>query len=238
LFGHEKGSFTGAVQSHTGYFEQASGGTLFLDEITETSLDFQVKLLRLLETGIVMPVGGKRQIKVDVRIIASTNRCPQSAVKKGFFREDLYYRLNVFPIHVPLLNERENDIALLARHFLEANNEIEKKNISFTPAALELIKKLRYAGNVRELKNLINRAYILADKEIDADHIKTHSLTEDNNPMMANMLQIPAGVTLKNAKERFIKFTLEHCGRDYKLAANVLGISEAELANFLELFGE
>ena len=176
LFGHEKGSFTGAFESHIGYFAQASGGTLFLDEITETSLDFQVKLLRVLETNRVIPVGGKRQIPVDTRIVGSTNRCPEEAVKEGKLREDLYYRLNVFPIHLPLLQDRAGDIELLTSYFLKGYNDADHKNIQMSPEALAVVNSLPYAGNVRELKNLIYRAYILADEVIERAHIQPNIL--------------------------------------------------------------
>jgi DNA-binding NtrC family response regulator len=236
LFGHEKGSFTGAVQSHIGYFEQASGGTLFLDEITETSLDFQVKLLRLLETGVVMPVGGRRQVHVDVRIIASTNRCPKLAVKKGLLREDLYYRLNVFPIHVPVLNDREGDITLLAKHFLGLNNQAEGKNVRLTKTALNIIENHHYAGNVRELKNLIHRAFILADDYIDIDHIQSYAIHEKNE--MIPTLQLPSHLSLREAAGQYVQYVYQQCCFDKKLAAQTLGISEQMLNSHLGFSAE
>ena len=172
LFGHEKGSFTGAVQAHKGYFEQASGGTLFLDEITETSEALQVSLLRVLETMKIMPVGGQRQIDVDVRVLASTNRDPRLAVQQGLLREDLYYRLNIFPILVPTLAERGADIVLLAKHFLSEHNKINKKNTQISAVALAYLQSLSYPGNVRQLKNRLYRAYILADEWIELEHLQ------------------------------------------------------------------
>ncbi|MCD6047240.1 MAG: sigma-54-dependent Fis family transcriptional regulator [Gammaproteobacteria bacterium] len=236
LFGHEKGSFTGAVQSHVGYFEQASGGTLFLDEITETSLDFQVKLLRLLETGVVIPVGGRRQVHVDVRIIASTNRCPKLAVKKGLLREDLYYRLNVFPIHVPVLNDREGDIALLAKHFLALNNQTEGKYVQFTKAALDMIQNHHYAGNVRELKNLIHRAFILADGYIDVDHIQAYAIHDQND--MKSALQLPSNLSLKEAADRYVQHVYQQCCFDKKLTAQTLEVSDQILNSYLGFAAE
>jgi two-component system response regulator AtoC len=166
LFGHERGSFTGAHETHKGYFEQASGGTLFLDEITESPPEFQIKLLRVLETGKIIPVGGKRQIDIDVRIVASTNRTPCQAIKDGLLREDLYYRLNVFPLNVPSLEERRDDVMLLSNYFLQQLNEIYHKNKTFTMKALGMIGSHRWSGNVRELKNQIHRAFILAEDTI------------------------------------------------------------------------
>ncbi len=171
LFGHEKGSFTGAIHNHKGYFEQASGGTLFLDEITETSKALQISLLRVLETLQVMPVGSRRSVDVDVRILASTNREPLIAMQQGFLREDLYHRLNVFSIKVPALAERHQDIALLAEFFLNEHNEQNHTNKSITAQALQHLQSLPYPGNVRQLKNRIHRAYILAYDSIDVEHM-------------------------------------------------------------------
>ena len=166
LFGHERGSFTGADRVHRGYFERANRGTIFLDEITEMPFELQVKLLRVLESGALNRIGGNDPIKVDVRAIAATNREPEAAVAKGKLREDLLYRLNVFPIILPPLREREEDIELLAEHFLALLNRQEGRQKRFSPAALERLREQRWPGNVRELKNLVQRAYILAEDEI------------------------------------------------------------------------
>jgi DNA-binding NtrC family response regulator len=164
LFGHEKGSFTGASDKHLGKFQEAAGGTLFLDEIGELRLDMQVKLLRALQEGEVDPVGSKRPVKVDVRIIAATNRDLGEMARDGTFREDLYYRLNVFPVMVPSLRQRTGDIAPLARHFIERFAAEENKPVSgLTPQAAQLLEKFNWPGNVRQLENTIFRAVVLCD---------------------------------------------------------------------------
>jgi DNA-binding NtrC family response regulator len=164
LFGHEKGSFTGASDKHLGKFQEAAGGTLFLDEIGELRLDMQVKLLRALQEGEVDPVGSKRPVKVDVRIIAATNRDLGEMAREGTFREDLYYRLNVFPVMIPSLRQRTGDIAPLARHFIERFAAEENKPVSgLTPQAAQLLEKFNWPGNVRQLENTIFRAVVLCD---------------------------------------------------------------------------
>src|ERR1700761_7638712 len=164
LFGHEKGSFTGASDKHLGKFQEADGGTLFLDEIGELRLDMQVKLLRALQEGEVDPVGSKRPVKVDVRIIAATNRDLGTMARDGSFREDLYYRLNVFPVLVPSLRDRTGDIAPLARHFIERFAAEENKAVSgLTSQASQLLERFSWPGNVRQLENTIFRAVVLCD---------------------------------------------------------------------------
>ena len=164
LFGHEKGSFTGASDKHLGKFQEADGGTLFLDEIGELRLDMQVKLLRALQEGEVDPVGSKRPVKVDVRIIAATNRDLGAMSREGSFREDLYYRLNVFPVMVPALRERTGDIAPLARFFIERFAAEENKAVSgLTPQASQMLERFNWPGNVRQLENTIFRAVVLCD---------------------------------------------------------------------------
>ena len=153
LFGHERGSFTGAVRMHRGYFERAAGGMLFLDEITEMPSEMQVKLLRVLETGVFCRVGGDDEIQVPVRVIAATNRTPGQAVDAGLLRADLLYRLAVFPIEVPALRERGDDIELLARSFLDQLNEDDGTQKRFSAASLQFLRYYRWPGNVRELKN-------------------------------------------------------------------------------------
>src|SRR5580693_1669556 len=164
LFGHEKGSFTGASDKHLGKFQEADGGTLFLDEIGELRLDMQVKLLRALQEGEVDPVGSKRPVKVDVRIISATNRDLGQMAKDNSFREDLYYRLNVFPIMVPSLRDRTGDIAPLARHFIARFAAEENKSVAgLTPQASQLLERFSWPGNVRQLENTIFRAVVLCD---------------------------------------------------------------------------
>lgn len=163
LFGHEKGSFTGADRQHIGFFEQAHGGTLFLDEVTEMPPELQVKLLRVLETGTFSRVGSTRIQEADVRVIAATNRSPEQAVAEGQLREDLLYRLNVFPIHLCPLRDRLEDIPLLAQHFLQDIARREGSNKTFAPGVLDLMQRHTWPGNVRELRNAVQRAYVMAD---------------------------------------------------------------------------
>jgi DNA-binding NtrC family response regulator len=164
LFGHEKGSFTGATDKHLGKFQEASGGTLFLDEIGELPLDMQVKLLRALQEGEVDPVGSKRSVKVNVRIVSATNRDLKKQVDEGRFREDLYYRLNVFPIDAPSLRERLDDVPALVEHFIRRFNiEEGKRVVAATPETLAVLTAFDWPGNVRQLENAVYRAMILAD---------------------------------------------------------------------------
>ena len=163
LFGHMKGSFTGAHEDRAGKFELADGGTLFLDEIGDMSLQAQAKVLRALQEGIVTRVGGAKPIQVDVRVLAATNKDLEEEIKGGRFREDLYYRLNVIPLHVPPLRERREDIAMLVRHFVEANaREANLRPKQFTDEALERMQRMDWPGNVRELRNTVERLLILA----------------------------------------------------------------------------
>jgi DNA-binding NtrC family response regulator len=164
LFGHEKGSFTGASDKHLGKFQEAHGGTLFLDEVGELPLDMQVKLLRALQEGEIDPVGSKRPVKVDVRIISATNRNLADQVKAGAFREDLFYRLNVFPVEAPSLRERREDIPALIDHFIRRFNVEEGKRVSGVSAeAMQLLCAHDWPGNVRQLENTVYRAIVLAD---------------------------------------------------------------------------
>src|SRR6478672_6162909 len=169
LFVHERGSFTGADRQHKGFFERANGGTIFLDEITEMPMELQVKLLRVLETGSFMRVGGTQLISTDVRVVAATNREPEKAVADGKLREDLYHRLNVFPIRLPPLRERGTDIEQLAQCFLDDLNRIEGTNKTFSRDALVRLYQHNWPGNVRELRNYVQRAYIMADDTIECD---------------------------------------------------------------------
>jgi len=171
LFGHEKGAFTGAHEKHAGKFVEANGGTLFLDEIGELPLDMQVKLLRALQEGEVDPVGGKRPVKVDVRIVSATNRDPAQQVKEGAFREDLFYRLNVFPIEAPALRERREDIPPLVDHFIARFNVEEGKRVTGCSAeTLALLQGYDWPGNVRQLENAVYRALVLADAPLLQPH--------------------------------------------------------------------
>lgn len=172
LFGHEKGSFTSAVKQKKGNFELANGGTIFLDEIGDMSLAAQAKVLRTLQENKITRVGGEKEIGVNVRVVAATNKDIQNEIREGRFREDLYHRLSVILIHVPTLNERTEDIPLLARHFLsEILNEQSMPPKSFTGDALEELKKIKWTGNIRELRNVVERLAILCDKEITGDDV-------------------------------------------------------------------
>lgn len=166
IFGHEKGSFTGADSQHQGFFERAHGGTLFLDEITEMPIDSQVKLLRVLETGTFMRVGSTQIRKTDVRVIAASNRDPAIAVAERRLREDLFYRLNVFPINLPPLRQRPEDVTPLAQYFLEEISHIENKKKTFSSHALAALSIYTWPGNVRELRNAVQRAYVMADDDV------------------------------------------------------------------------
>jgi DNA-binding NtrC family response regulator len=236
LFGHERGSFTGAAGMHRGYFERASGGTLMLDEITEMPVDLQVKLLRVLETGTIMRVGGDSLIEVDVRVIAASNRSPEAAVKEGKFREDLLYRLNVFPITLPPLRDRDGDIEMLADHFLGQINREEGSAKKFSNVARRRISSHSWPGNVRELKNLIRREYILADQVIEMDALPSGGAvvaaptggTDTSTPD-----GIKVGMSLADIERYFILATLEQFGGDKRKAAEVLGISLKTMYNRL-----
>jgi len=167
LFGHERGSFTGADKRRVGYFEEAAGGTLFLDEITEMGSELQVKLLRVLEDRTLRRVGGSQELKVDVRLISATNRDPHDAIKKKKLREDLYYRLNVFPLSLPPLSERRDDIPLLAEHFRKMIEEQERAGVSgWDPKALDQLQAYDWPGNVRELRNVVHRAYVMTEGKV------------------------------------------------------------------------
>jgi DNA-binding NtrC family response regulator len=165
LFGHEKGAFTGASDRHVGKFEEASGGTLFLDEVGELPADIQVKLLRAIQEGEIDPVGARKPVKVDIRLISATNRDLAADVKSGRFREDLYYRLNVLPLTVPPLRERPEDITLLARHFMKRFAAEEKRSeiAAIAPQAEAMLAAYDWPGNIRQLENAIFRAVVLAE---------------------------------------------------------------------------
>jgi DNA-binding NtrC family response regulator len=228
LFGHEKGSFTGADRQHVGFFERASGGTLFLDEVTEMPPELQVKLLRALETGTILRVGATHPREVDVRIVAATNRDPEQLVDAGQLRADLFYRLNVFPIALPPLRERREDVPLLARHFLREISSIEGRAKAFTDEALEALQGHRWPGNVRELRNMVYRAYLMAPGSLIADACLP---TPDQQALDANeppAISLPLGLSLKDVKRRVTVATFEHLGKREKTAA-ALGISDKSL---------
>jgi two-component system response regulator AtoC len=234
IFGHEKGSFTGADRQHKGYFERANGGTLFLDEITEMPVELQVKLLRVLETGSFMRIGSNQELETDVRIIAATNRDPEDAIAEGKLRLDLYHRLNVFPLKIPPLRARGPDIELLAQHFLGELNAAHGTSKTLSAEALEWLGNYHWPGNVRELRNYIQRAFILSDQEIDASALAP-SMTMQSSA--GQTLSIPVGTSLADVDRKLIFATLELCGGVKKRAADILGISLKTLYNRLEEYG-
>jgi DNA-binding NtrC family response regulator len=232
LFGHERGAFTGADQRQEGYFEMADDGSIFLDEITEMPPDLQVKLLRVLEQNKFRRIGGRQEIEIDVRVISATNRDPFKAIEEHKLREDLYYRLNVFPIHVPPLRERLDDISLLASYFLEMLNEKEGKNItSFEVEVLPALQQHSWPGNVRELRNVINRAYILASSNtITVASLPDELKPQDTARARPKVLEIPIGLTLEEIQRRVIAATLEYVSGDTSKADELLGIPAKPLA--------
>ena len=233
MFGHERGSFTGAERQHKGYFERADGGTLFLDEITEMPLELQVKLLRVLETGLFMRVGAVKETAVDVRVIAATNRDPEEAVRQGRLREDLYHRLNVFPLELPPLRTRGDDVRMLADAFLERLNVDGRTRRTFAPSVIDGLALHDWPGNVRELKNFVQRAFILADDGVLSTPVQPVSMTGGSRDV-TDSIAIPMGMSLAEAERRLIFATLERCQGVKRRAAQVLGISSKTLYNRLE----
>lgn len=234
LFGHERGAFASADRQHKGLFERANGGTLLLDEITEMSLALQVKLLRVLETATFVRVGATQPMAIDVRIIAATNKPPGKAVAEGKFREDLYHRLNVFPIQLPPLRERGNDLEMLAQHFLDELNTAENSAKRFAPAATSSLNQHSWPGNVRELKNYVQRAYILADAVIDYGVQPEVSSSADED----DVITVRIGTPLDEIEQRVTMATLARCGNVKKRAAEILGISLKTLYNRLEGYAQ
>jgi transcriptional regulator with PAS, ATPase and Fis domain len=237
MFGHERGAFTGAERQHAGYFERANGGTLFLDEITEMPLALQVKLLRVLETGVFMRVGTTREITTDVRVIAASNRNPDRAVAEGKLRLDLYHRLNVFPIHLPPLRERGNDVELLARSFLDELNRQYGTARHFPPEVEAMLMSYTWPGNVRELKNYVQRAHVMSAPEADVTAnvpLQVSLSTRDAH----STVTIPYGTSLAEADRELILATLAQFGGAKARAAEVLGISLKTLYNRLLEYGD
>jgi len=228
LFGHERGSFTGAARRHKGYFERAHTGTLFLDEISEMPIELQVKLLRVLETGEVVRIGGDQAAPVDVRVIAATNRDPQKAVSEGKLREDLLYRLQVFPIHMPPLRERGDDVQLLADYFLGQLNERQGTDKVFTEDSLDRLRTHSWPGNVRELKNVVHRAFIMADHEI-TPRCLPREVGGDFGSVRSLNFQV--GTSIEEVERRLIMATLDAHGGNKRKTADILGVSLKTLYN-------
>jgi DNA-binding NtrC family response regulator len=230
LFGHEKGSFSGADRTHAGCFERAEAGTLFLDEISEMPMDIQVKLLRVLETNRYRRVGGEREHDCNVRIITATNRELESAIRAGSLREDLYFRVAQFPLHMPALRDRGNDRVGLAQHFLNGLNEQQGTAKAFSDSAIEAIEAYRWPGNVRELRSAVERAFIMADETLHGEHFPLEQLHLEPE---SEYVEVPVGEPLQDTEKRLILATLEATSGDKKEAAQQLGISLKTLYNRL-----
>lgn len=242
IFGHEKGAFTGAEGRREGCFELAHNGTLFLDEVVEMAPATQVKLLRVLEERAFRRVGGKDEIQVDVRVLAATNRNPETALKEGKLREDLYYRLNVFRLYLPPLRERLDDVPLLADYFIKEFGELNGKPLSGAESrAIRALATYHWPGNVRELRNVIERAVIVAsDQQIGLEELppfvtrgpKTETTASDSSDELA----LRVGTTVEQAERNLILKTLEATGHNKTRAAEILGISLKTLHNKLKKY--
>ncbi|HLU84056.1 MAG TPA: sigma-54 dependent transcriptional regulator [Vicingaceae bacterium] len=230
LFGHERGAFTGADTRRKGKFEEAGSGTIFLDEIGEMDINFQAKLLRVLQEKELNRVGGNENIKINCRIIVATNRNLQEEVKNGNFREDLYYRLFGLPIHLPPLRERENDVLLLAKHFINnfcKENQLEPKSINDT--ARRKLLSYHWPGNIRELKSVIELAVVLSSSnEIDAEDI---SLSSNNNALPDVLIQ---EMTMREYEIQIVKHYMQKCNNNTKLVADKLGIGQTTVYRLLK----
>ncbi len=230
LFGHAKGSFTGAIARKKGLFEEAEGGTLFLDEIGDLDLSLQAKLLRVLQDKKIKAVGDNYYKDIDVRIIAATHKDLNEGIKEGSFRDDLYYRLAVIPIHIPSLRYRKEDIPLLARYFLQKYNAANHSQVKgFSPAAIEKLIHYRWAGNVRELENIIERVVVLSNKDvIDADDLPLDQGKEDDveDFLSSSLAAFP---TVSDLEKRYMKYVLEKTGGRKEKASQILGINRRTL---------
>lgn len=237
LFGYEKGSFTGASRAHAGVFERAQGGTLLLDEVTEMPLDMQTRLLRVLETRKFYRVGASTEFISDVRVIASTNRCPIRAVQSGQLREDLLYRLAVFPIDLPALRNRGTDVDLLAEYFLAELNAQNRTQKRLSAASRMTLKQHTWPGNVRELKNCIERAFILGDQVLELapliQAVATRSETEGRE-----RLDIRVGSRIYDMERSLIEATLDYFKGNKRRAADALGCSLKTLYNKLNGYSQ
>jgi len=235
LFGYERGAFTGADQRRIGNFELAHNGTLFLDEIGELPLELQAKFLRVLEDRKFRRLGGRAEVEVDVRVICATNRDLKEEIRRGRFREDLYFRLHVFTIVLPPLRERREDVPLLVHHFIEKfNGETGKRVQGVTPAALATLQGYAWPGNIRELRNSLERAMILVDGDIIGEEHLPPDL-EASRPEAA-MLRVPLGVPMEKVEKEYILASLQKNGGNKARTAEVLGISEKTLYNKLNRY--
>jgi DNA-binding NtrC family response regulator len=237
LFGYEKGSFTGAVRAHAGVFERAQGGTLLLDEVTEMPMDMQTRLLRVLETRKFYRVGASVEFSSDVRVIASTNRCPIQAVQNGQLREDLLYRLAVFPIDMPPLRSRGGDVELLAEHFLTELNVQSRTQKRLSAMARMTLKQHTWPGNVRELKNCIERAFILGDQTLDLAPLIQNAARGDAGSDRER-LDIRVGSRIYDMERSLIEATLDYFKGNKRRAADALGCSLKTLYNKLNGYSQ
>lgn len=239
LFGYEKGSFTGAVRAHAGVFERAQGGTLLLDEVTEMPLDMQTRLLRVLETRKFYRVGASTEFLSDVRVIAATNRCPLQAVQNGQLREDLLYRLAVFPIHLPPLRSRADDVEVLAEHFLAELNAQGRTQKRLSALARMMLKQHTWPGNVRELKNCMERAFILCDTTLElAPLIQSGSVRGAEPVGTRDRLDIRVGSRIYDMERSLIEATLDYFQGNKRRAADALGCSLKTLYNKLNGYSQ
>jgi transcriptional regulator with GAF, ATPase, and Fis domain len=245
LFGHEKGAFTGAVSSRVGRFQMAEGGTIFLDEIGEMSPKLQVKLLRVLQERKVDPVGSSRSIDVDVRVIAATNKDLAEEVKAGRFREDLFYRLQVVPVTMPALRERDGDVELLAQHFLKRHaHELNRPELAFSEEALRALSSYSWPGNIRELENLVERMAILSEgNEIGSDQLPNFMSHTPRTtlPTLADFVLPTLGVDFNALVDDYgnmlIRAALSQTGGNKKAAAKLLGLNRTTLVEKIKKKG-
>lgn len=232
LFGYEKGAFTGALKQKKGKFEQANEGTIFLDEIGEMNIQTQSKLLRVLQEREYERVGGLETIKIDIRVITATNRDLEEAIKAGDFREDLYYRINVIPIHIPPLRERREDIPLLAEYFLKKFNVDYRKNIELiSMEVIDIFMEYDWPGNIRELKNVIERAVAIAEPDVDIlmpHHLRPQLICPKKEK---DLLEIQDGLSLADFEKYYIYNTLKKVNWNKSKAAQILGINRQTLYN-------
>lgn len=238
LFGHEKGAFTGAVSRKEGLFERANGGTLFLDEITEMPLEQQPILLRVLETKTVVKVGGTEEVPIDCRVISATNRDMNNMIDEKCLREDLYFRLAVFPVMIPPLRERGDDIKLLARHFLKELNKENQTNVEITEAQLDRLKSYEWPGNVRELRHAIHRGYIMADSSSGMMELPQKLESPFSRSSEQDISEQLIGKSIAEIERTLIDITLEHFNGNRTQTAEVLGISLKTLYNRLSEYSE
>jgi two-component system response regulator HydG len=237
LFGHERGAFTGALARKAGRFQLADGGTLFLDEVNVMSSTTQVKLLRVLQEREFEPLGSTKTIHVDIRLITATNKELEAEVREGRFREDLFYRLNVVPVHLPPLRERKEDIPLLAEHFFKLYQEKNRKSIKgFLPKTIDTLMRYDWPGNIRELENVIERAVLLCRNEyVSPKDLPSPFQGEQMGEQP--LISIPPGMTLEKLEKEAIIQTLEENGGNRTQTAQVLGISRKTLQNKLKEYG-